>query len=450
MPNVIGENLSRGIRFITKNPQILYTVFVAVVIIASFLFVSQLFLNIVVETQERFEKHRLSSMHDVFVELAKKEINNPTYLSGVIDELAGRNETITAFSVVRNVNDKRFVIAALDNDEVGKEPTQNPQIFNTSLIDPESSFSFEVTDGSERYFQVVRAVKGPEGRVIAWVVTESSLSQFDALTRKNIQTTYFVLGGILLVIIILLIRHARIIDYSTLYKRLKEVDQMKDDFVSMASHELRSPLTVIRGYADLLKSINGLSEQDRQNIDRIDIAARGLDDLVGDILDVSRLNQGRLSINMQDVDFVSITKDATLGFQHNAEEKGLSLAFTSGDNVPHIQADPDRLRQVVVNLVGNAVKYTKQGEVAVKLSHDKDKVTLRVSDSGIGMSEEERKNLFQKFYRIKNDDTKEVKGTGLGLWITKQIIEKMNGTISVESIKGVGSHFIVQFPISKK
>jgi signal transduction histidine kinase len=448
MPNFVSENLKRGLSFVTNNPQILYTVFIAIVIVSSFLFVSNLFLDIAVATQERFEKYRLSSMHDAFVELAQKEINNTKFLGGVIVRLAQNNETITEFKVVREVGGTKIVVASLNESEVGEKDEENDQMYRTTLIDPSSSFSFDVTDGESRFFQVIRAIVDVEGEPIGWVSTKTSLSQFDELTRKNIQTAYLILLGIIFVIVLLLIRHAKIIDYASLYKRLKEVDQMKDDFVSMASHELRSPLTVIRGYADILKGINGLSESDKKNIERIDIAAKGLDDLVADILDVSRLNQGRLLVKIEEVDIKEIVKNVSESFQHTAEEKNLSLYVELSD-IPHILVDPDRFRQVVVNLVGNAVKYTKKGEVAVKLLVEGDFVVLRVSDTGIGMSEEERGELFGKFYRIRNDETKDIKGTGLGLWITKQIIEMMNGKISVESIKGVGSHFIVKFPVSK-
>jgi len=101
----------------------------------------------------------------------------------------------------------------------------------------------------------------------------------------------------------------------------------------------------------------------------------------------------------------------------------------------------------LVNIVGNAVKYTLKGEVTVKQYTEKGRLYIRVIDTGLGMSEEERVGLFGKFYRIKTKETENIRGTGLGLWITAQMVKQMNGTISVESIKGVGSHFILSFPI---
>jgi signal transduction histidine kinase len=112
-----------------------------------------------------------------------------------------------------------------------------------------------------------------------------------------------------------------------------------------------------------------------------------------------------------------------------------------------IQADSTRIRHIFANIIGNAIKYTPEGDVVVKLYQERGRQFIRVVDTGIGMSEEERKHLFQKFYRIRNSDTENIIGTGLGLWITKQIIEKMGGQVTVESIKGVGSHFILDFPL---
>ena len=133
--------------------------------------------------------------------------------------------------------------------------------------------------------------------------------------------------------------------------------------------------------------------------------------------------------------------------QEVAEDKGLKLEYVNEiENDITILADADKFRQVIVNLVGNAIKYTKEGDVNVRTSIVKGNFVLRVSDSGIGMSAEEQKGLFKKFHRIKNEETQEIRGTGLGLWITKRIIELMGGKVSVESIKGVGTHFIVTFP----
>ena len=127
----------------------------------------------------------------------------------------------------------------------------------------------------------------------------------------------------------------------------------------------------------------------------------------------------------------------------------LTILFDKTSITPDqiILADKDRLKQVFVNFIGNAVKYTMKGEVKVRQYSENNRLYIRVIDTGIGMSEEEKSRLFEKFYRIRTKETEDIRGTGLGLWITAQIVKEMKGNISVESIKGVGSHFIVSFPI---
>jgi signal transduction histidine kinase len=393
----------------------------------------------------------LGSLQDAFIEITTQQFNNPTYLSEVIKRLAKTNETITEFRVI--ANDANYtIIASLKDEEVGTSDSQDEQSYRLALSNLSESFSFDEMDGGERTFKVVRAIPDGAGGARGWVTNTSSLSQFDALTKRNIQNAQIILLGVILLIIILFIRHARIIDYATLYARLKEVDQMKDDFVSMASHELRSPLTVIRGYTDLVKSSEGLEEvreeartKLKKILDQIDTSARQLDGLVADILDVSRLNQGRLQVTMKEMNMADLARTVTDSFKMPAEQKGLTISF-EGPASALVMADPDRLRQVMVNLIGNAVKYTPKGSISVEVKENGGSVALRVSDTGMGITAEEQKNLFQKFYRVKSEETREITGTGLGLWITAEIVKRMNATISVESIKGVGSHFIVVFP----
>jgi signal transduction histidine kinase len=274
------------------------------------------------------------------------------------------------------------------------------------------------------------------------------MAQSDAIARGHIRLAYLVLACIVVLIILLLARQARIVDYTTLYQRLKEVDQMKDDFVSMAAHELRSPLTAIRGYIDIVKDSPELSEKNKGFLGRVDQSARQLNTLVGDILDVARLQEGRMSFSYSSVDATDALSAVVESFTHPAEEKGLTLTYERTP-LPPIRVDPDRFRQVIINLVGNAIKYTPKGGVKVAAGVEGETVVIRVSDTGMGISAEEQKKLFQKFYRIRTDETRDITGTGLGLWITASIVRTMKGSISVESIKGKGSDFIVSFPVAR-
>ena len=176
--------------------------------------------------------------------------------------------------------------------------------------------------------------------------------------------------------------------------------------------------------------------------------------MVGDILDVSRIDQGRMSFKFARMSPTSLIESIVSSMEIPAKDKGLAISFSnelkdaSGAVVEKfINADVDRLKQVLVNTIGNAVKYTLKGEVKVREYIEENRLYIRVSDTGVGMTAEERTRLFEKFYRIRNKDTENIRGTGLGLWITAQIVKEMKGEISVESIKGVGSHFVLSFPL---
>ena len=224
---------------------------------------------------------------------------------------------------------------------------------------------------------------------------------------------------------------------------------MKDDFISMASHELRTPLSIIRGYTEFIREAPELSLTTKDYAIKIDSSAKGLDSLVADILDVSKIEQGRMSFKMEKFNPSGIIDDVVSSFEIRAKEKGLNLIFDKSKvkENQYINADKERLKQVFVNLIGNAVKYSAKGEVKISQYVENNRLYAQVSDTGFGMSAEEKDKLFEKFYRIKTKETENIGGTGLGLWITAQIIKEMKGNISVESIKGVGSHFVVYFPL---
>lgn len=439
MANPIFSSIKKGIDKIRSNPQLTYTLIVAVAVAGAFVFMSERFVGIASDAQERLINVRIGSLQDAFVSFAQDRFDDPAYLSTKIGEIKQNNETIVDFKVV----------ASKDIEEMSKIDPQVSFLYTLASSDVSHSFTLEQNRGGERLFNTARAITDKSGNVQGMVMTTQTLSMADKAIEDDIKNSIALLVVVLVLIMLLFLRHSRIIDYVSLYKKLKEVDQMKDDFISMASHELRTPLSVIRGYAEFIRESRDLSADTKEYAVKIDSSAKDLDSLVADILDVSRIEQGRLSFKMENLNPKDMLADIVSSLELPAKEKGLSISFDksgiAGDQV--INADKDRLKQALVNVIGNAVKYTKTGEVKVRQYSEKGKLLIRVSDTGVGMSEEEKTKLFEKFYRIRTKDTEDIKGTGLGLWITAQIIEKMAGRISVESIKGVGSHFILSFPL---
>jgi len=458
MFDFVYDNLKKGLQKIGRNPQLIYTAMVAVLIIGAFIFISERFVGIATDAQERLVNVRIGSLQDAFAAFAGDAIDDTEYLNGKIKEIVSANETIKDFRVVQKqlVYDELslstttgyIVIASDKSEEVGQIDSQADFLYALASGNARNSITVELYDESGRFFKTARAITDKEGDVLAVAMTSQTLSLADMVIEKNIRNSILLLVAILILIVILFLRHSKIIDYVELYKRLKEVDQMKDGFISMASHELRTPLSIIRGYIDFMKGRPEITGEVKDYAEKIDLSAKNLDSLVADILDVSRIEQNRMFYNMERFNPVEIVGETVSSFEMGAKEKNLSITFDKSKvTEKRIFADKERLKQVLVNLVGNSLKYTFSGEIKVSQYDDGKKLFVRVSDTGIGMSSEEREGLFQKFYRVRSTETEKVMGTGLGLWITERIVKDMNGSISVESIKGVGSHFVVSFPL---
>ncbi len=426
------------------TPQLWLTIIVAVAIFLSFVFIAGRFTDIARDAQERLVNVRVGSLQDAFAPLAAIVIDDSPRLKSYMADIARQNPTIVEFLVVEKEEDW-IVKVSLDDSQVNNSVAGYDFLLSLSTADPSNSFTIEEAVSGERFFRTARAIQREDGSVIAVLLTRQTLSEADRQITESIQSSYLLLVVILLLLLILFFHHARIIDYTELYKRLKEIDQLKDDFVSMVSHELRTPITIIRGYVAELIEKSGQGQND-ETLKRIDQSAKTLNVLIADILDVARLEQGRLEFTITPTDPASIVSNVCEELTPQARTKNINISCIQQSGIT-IQIDGERLRQIIVNLVSNAIKYSDKGVITVKSGVESARYVLRVSDNGIGMSSEDQKKLFGKFYRVPGERVRKEVGTGLGLWITKKMVEGMRGTISVESIKGVGSHFIVSFPI---
>lgn len=229
-----------------------------------------------------------------------------------------------------------------------------------------------------------------------------------------------------------------------------ELDRIKAEFVSTVSHELRTPMTSIKGYADLLvnNKVGDLSPVQRKSIEVIKSNADRLSNLVNDILDISRIDAGRVKLDMQAVDMNSLADSVLDSFVYQIQEKNLSLSTQIPPELPPVYADPNRVMQVLVNLVGNAVKYTRSNDsIALNIAVRDGYIQTDVHDTGLGLSEEDQKHVFDRFFRAERDADSLVDGTGLGLPIAKMFVELMGGKIWLRSELGKGSTFSFTVPL---
>jgi signal transduction histidine kinase/HPt (histidine-containing phosphotransfer) domain-containing protein len=229
-------------------------------------------------------------------------------------------------------------------------------------------------------------------------------------------------------------------------KQLEKSSTFKSEFLAKMSHELRTPLTGMLGFAQRLLE---MSPSDPNHKDAVSTIMRNGDhllELINDILDLSKIEAGKLDITLQSTSPVDVLHDVKALMQIRAEQKGIALSIEALDDIPEkIVSDPMRLKQIILNLVGNAIKFTQRGSVRVVLSCNKDQETMQfqVIDTGMGMSAEAKDRLFQAFVQGDTDVTRKFGGTGLGLTISLQLAQMLGGSISVDSILGMGSSFKV-------
>ncbi len=231
---------------------------------------------------------------------------------------------------------------------------------------------------------------------------------------------------------------------------LAQVDKAKSEFLSIASHQLYTPLTAIKGYLSMLKEgdYGKVPKKMAPVVDIISQSSERLIELIKSLLDVSRIESGRLELAPESVDLAQMANELVTELVPNAEKKNLSLSFNAQGNLPHVVADKQRIRQVLLNTVDNAIKYTNAGKVEVAVQQNGENITFSVTDTGKGISAEEIERLFSKFTRVGGSDKYHTDGSGLGLYVARTIMREHHGDISVTSPGlGKGSTFTVRVPI---
>ncbi|RXJ94563.1 hybrid sensor histidine kinase/response regulator [Malaciobacter molluscorum] len=218
-------------------------------------------------------------------------------------------------------------------------------------------------------------------------------------------------------------------------------NKAKSIFLVRMSHELRTPLNAIMGFSNLLKKSQNINEQERKNLTIIKKSANHLLNIINEILELSKIEAGKIEIVPKSFNFEELLKEIESIFEFRCESKGLKFKLIKSENLPSfIKVDELRLRQILINLLGNSIKFTKKGEISLYVYEQNKKLFFEVKDTGIGISKVNLKKIFKPFEQVKKDDYSQ-NGTGLGLSITKELISLMNGTIYVKSNLNKGSEF---------
>ncbi len=234
--------------------------------------------------------------------------------------------------------------------------------------------------------------------------------------------------------------------------KLRELSELKEEFLALTTHDLRSPLTVISGVISFFTSgrLGELSPEQKNMVAMMERNTQSLIELVNDLLDASKLESGTMRLDITSIELPSLLDELRETMEPLAKEKEIVLKERIAPALPPVAADRTKLRRILVNLLSNAVKFTpKQGEVEVSAEMEGDHVRLAVADTGVGIAPEDLERLFDKYEQARSRATRGEKGTGLGLYITRQLVELHGGQIEAQSEVGRGSTFSFTLPVSR-
>lgn len=231
---------------------------------------------------------------------------------------------------------------------------------------------------------------------------------------------------------------------------LKQLQENRSEFFSNISHELRTPLTYLEGYVKFLnEDLPENPEQRKQILQIITLETKRLKELVNDLFDLAKLEEGKFELTREWLDLAEIIQDTVEKVKLRAENKGIQVSFEE-EEVPLLHLDGNRMHQVVMNLLDNAIRYTEKGAITVTLTKEASSIALEIKDTGIGIPKEEVPLIFERFHRVEKSRSREHGGTGLGLAIVKKLVELQGGTIEVSSQVGEGTTFTLYFPLPQE
>ncbi|HSA84229.1 MAG TPA: ATP-binding protein [Patescibacteria group bacterium] len=411
---ILSENLTRSIRKLEQS--------------ASLLEQGKLVTNIDIKSGDEIEtlSHSFSTMVNRLVQreqsLQHEKQETETLLQSLTDGVISvdqQGKIITFNKAAEKVTG--FSVAEV----LGKNVDEILQFYHTQELVPFVTYSQQTDDMRKKLRDEGLHLSTKEGQKVSLSLTTSPVIFSD---QKN----------------------GFIISFHDISKE-QELEEMKLDFVSMAAHELRTPLTAIRGYASLLQlqNANQLDDAGKELIKRLVVSGETLGNLIENLLSVSRIERSMFTVDARPVDLTTTIKNVVDNVRPQANTKKQTVNILVPDQLPIVNADSFRIGQVVLNLVANAVNYTQPGgTITLKAEQKDNNVQISVSDTGQGIPPDALQKLFTKFFRVSGKLEKGSKGTGLGLYISKSIIEMHKGKIWVESTVGTGTTFSFTLPIA--
>lgn len=468
------EFIKSGLLFIKKNPGILFSLVLIVILPVAVFFNTFLAIQSLQKAIDMGLQSQSITINNTLGALLQRDFQaqdqeNVAMLQKTIDTLAGNispdSDGVSSGGGVNLENIRVIVkkgadykvIAAQEAAEVGKSINIDPSLNGEATIaiawSNATDVLTEVKEDKDKYWRIIKVfTDNYTHEVYGLAVADISLRETDNFITSAVIQAYVILVVVIVMVLFLILQHTSLFSYVSRTRVLEEQNKVKDQFIRMAGHELQGPITnmkwVLEAFSDEL--VNGTDTQ-KLYLERITTSINGLGKLVTDILEVSHLQQGKMDFEPQKILPADIIAQIIGNVKLKAEGKGLKISYEPNDFRYYVNANQARFTQIVTNLIENAIKYTPAGEikVALKAETGRGRCIITVQDTGFGISAEGQKNLFSQFYRVKTEANAGIPGTGLGLWMAREMARKMGGDIMLESIERMGSRFFIYFPISK-
>ncbi|MFT7507296.1 MAG: signal transduction histidine kinase [Acidimicrobiales bacterium] len=430
----------QSVKYVREHPQILFVLILIVLLPLLFLKNGDRFLDVGKSNQDKLLHERIGLMQDLFVSILVASNYSPEVMQTEIERISLLNTDIVDFKIVQMQGADFVPIAALDTTIIDI-PETTVNLYQGAATAYNETLVYAALFNEGRIWSAYRAIQSDVGDFY-FIYTQLSLEAVDAVLQSRKRDAYFSLIPIFLFMMALAYWHIKLTDYKYLYIKVQKANEMKDLFTNMIAHELRAPLTAIKGYASMVDE-SSENEEHKKYAGRIKESSERLLAIVNDLLDVARIQSGKLSVETETFNVSEILMAVIDELHISAQEKNITLSSIGTDSSHLAIGDRKRLHQALTNLLSNSIKYTPKGDIELSIEEKKTIVEIRVKDTGTGISSEDQRKLFAPFFRVQNDDVSQITGTGLGMWITKQLVELMGAKIGVESIKGVGTHIVV-------
>lgn len=435
-------NLERGIKAMRSNSRMLLVGILVFVFPILFVWITQNFFNTAYDNINSSEKKRISILHDSVVSAINYTDTDTDALSTLLSSYTSSNPDITKIRIVDEVAGAFQILISTDLSKMGSVE-KSDDLYRTLPLGNEQSLIVESSIDGQRVWQSFRKVTVDNNEL--FIFSEHSFAVIDSIMAQRKQQSYYGLTAIFLFLIVLAYWLNRQVYWHKERNVLQEQLIERDMFSNMIAHEFRTPLTAIKGYASFLEESKAIPLQERRYATNIHLSAERLVILVSDFLEVARLQSGKMQMNVQPVNICNVLNRVVEDLTALAAEKDISLEFVQPKEQIILDTDADRMVQILTNIITNSIKYTESGKVVIICEETRGKVTLRIKDTGMGISAEDQQKLFTPFTRVGGVDQTTTTGSGLGMWITSQIVSLLHGTIGVESIKGVGTHVVITF-----